>query len=643
MIRKIASTLALVLVVAGCRDSVTDPQLSHAAPPASASFTVTVSGGTSLGAYLWNQGGEAQAVNNSGASAGFVYDSVSVPHAILWTSEGATKIDPWGANLTSYSARGYAYGYGVNDVGDVVGYSFYNGTGGWPMRATRWHDGAQDLLGTLGGGYSHAYAVNNNHHVVGWASGPSQVHAFRWTPANGMQDLGVLSGGTRSDAWGINDFGTIAGSSTVGGQKYAVIWNANNVIQDLGAGAGSEAFDVNQSGQVVGSRMVEGVKRAFLWTSAGGFQDLGEGTARGINNHGIVVGIKGGGYRAFMWSASTGMVELNGAAGPGTEAEAYAVGDDGTIAGYSVVSGTTYPTKWVISGLPVLAPAAPNFITATVASLSRVDLTWGDASYNESSFRVLRRVRNPDGTLTAWQTITTLAANTTEYADVTAVTGSNYRYMVQACNGGACASSPQVGIIVDLPPAAPTNLFRTIVSNSMIRLNWTDASGNETSFKAYRRIRLEDGTLTAWSLLGSVKANSTEFRDTTAVPGTNYRYMTQACNSSGCSSSSIVSILMPLPPAAPTGVHATAFSARAVDVHWTDASTDETYFQVMRRVKYPDGSLGPWEEVGIGLADTGFYQDETVWPDANLRYMVRACHSAVCTSSSSASVVTPSS
>jgi probable HAF family extracellular repeat protein len=74
-------------------------------------------------------------------------------------------------------------------------------------------------LGTLGGTYSFATAVNDSGQVVGYSdmtgnAGPS--HAFSWTARGGMVDLGTL-GGTASIAAAVNASGQVVGVSTTTG------------------------------------------------------------------------------------------------------------------------------------------------------------------------------------------------------------------------------------------------------------------------------------------------------------------------------------------------------------------------------------------------------------------------------------------
>jgi probable HAF family extracellular repeat protein len=90
-------------------------------------------------------------------------------------------------------------------------------------------------------------------------------HAYIWTPANGMIDLGTLGGGN-SLAYGVNDFGQVAGQADTNITTDPFLWSPDSGMVDLGTLGGptdlGDAYDVangvNNAGQVSGVSLIAG-------------------------------------------------------------------------------------------------------------------------------------------------------------------------------------------------------------------------------------------------------------------------------------------------------------------------------------------------------------------------------------------------
>ncbi|MBN1673998.1 MAG: lamin tail domain-containing protein [Kiritimatiellae bacterium] len=172
--------------------------------------------------------------------------------------------------------------------------------------------------------------------------------------------------------------------------------------------------------------------------------------------------------------------------------------------------------------------------------------------------------------------------------------------------------------VIGNPPAAPTGLGASAASSSRINLSWTDASNNETGFKIDRR---QSGS-EVWTRIATTGANVSTYSDTGLAAGTTYYYRVKAYNGDGNSpySNDAAATTQQGPPAAPSGLTATAASASRIELLWTDASGNETGFKIERS---PTGSSS-WQQIATAGADASTYTDSGLTPGTAYYYRVRA-------------------
>jgi fibronectin type 3 domain-containing protein len=239
----------------------------------------------------------------------------------------------------------------------------------------------------------------------------------------------------------------------------------------------------------------------------------------------------------------------------------------GGFSPYSADSvGTTLPN----------APAAPASLAATPASYSQVDLTWPDVA-GEDSYTVERK----NGA--AWTVMAVVGANTTSYSSGGLSGGTQYTYRVKAGNdGGESAYSPEASATTPPgPPAAPSNLTASAVSQTRIDLTWSDNSPSETGFEIERKP--QGG---AWALIHTTAANATSYSDTTGLSAASqYSYRVRATNAQGDSpeSNEAGATTLPNPPNAPSNL-AVAINGSGLRLTWSDGSANETGFKIERKI-----------------------------------------------------------
>jgi hypothetical protein len=98
-------------------------------------------------------------------------------------------------------------------------------------------------------------------------------------------------------------------------------------------------------------------------------------------------------------------------------------------------------------------------------------------------------------------------------------------------NGGQATLPVTMTVPVgNAPPSAPSNLMATALTNSQIRLNWTDNASNEEGF------RINHKTLSgSWTEVGQCGNDCVSYTDNDLSPSTVYYYRVCAFNTSGSS------------------------------------------------------------------------------------------------------------
>jgi titin len=256
-------------------------------------------------------------------------------------------------------------------------------------------------------------------------------------------------------------------------------------------------------------------------------------------------------------------------------------------------------------------PAAPDSLTATAVSHSKINLKWKDNANDETGFRIERKI-SAAGT---YKQIATVGANTKSFFDTNLFTNTVYFYRVRALNTGGYSDFSNEANTVTLP-RPPGNLIAATISRHRIDLAWADSSNNENGFKIERR--LADS---AYAEIASVDANVKSFADSSLAVNTVYFYRIRAFNTGGHSSYTTETNerTLPFPPAAPRNLTATPVSFRQINLVWADSSDNEIGFKIERR---PVG--GPFEEVGIVIANENSFADTSLSKETTYFYRVRA-------------------
>jgi len=303
--------------------------------------------------------------------------------AVLWKDGEIRDLGTLGGSESTAAAinnRGQVIGFSTNAIPDPFSLLYFPAgiTNGMQTRAFLWHKGQMQDLDTLGGPDAQAFGLNERGQVIGISyinstpnstTGVPTADPFLWTEDRGMIDLGTL-GGAWGSASALNNRGQVIGTSSLAADPAACFtgndpqnchpffWDNGKLI-DLTAQSGGlivNANAINDAGEIVGlACFPNGTCHAYLWRS-GVMTDLGAlpgdcfSQPFAINSRGQVVGQSfscDGSGRVFLWENGS-MIDLNALVPPGSSLQldnTEAINDRGEIGGEGLPPGCSLDTK----------------------------------------------------------------------------------------------------------------------------------------------------------------------------------------------------------------------------------------------------------------------------------------------------------
>ena len=169
---------------------------------------------------------------------------------------------------------------------------------------------------------------------------------------------------------------------------------------------------------------------------------------------------------------------------------------------------------------------------------------------------------------------------------------------VAELNAPIVAALRPAASFVTSAPEAPTNLFTLSFGPGQIYVSWMDHSSGSSEEQEFEVERSSDGT--NFTRIATTPTNQSIYIDGGLTPGDTYWYRVRAVNfiapfgTAGVSAySNVAPGTVGTPPAAPSALQAQGVSTTAIQLSWTDNSTDELAFAIEMFV---NGAFEPYDE-----------------------------------------------
>jgi probable HAF family extracellular repeat protein len=261
-------------------------------------------------------------------------------------------------------AVGFTAAFGINDVGQIVGFYFDGMNVGHGF--LRDPSGSFTTIDVPGAMQTSANGINNFGQIVGRPG---------YLLTGGSFTTIDVPGETNTSANGINSFGQIVGgtgSLISGGHGFLRDPSGSFTPIDVPGATGTEAFGINDGGQIVGTELnASGEQHGFLLTG-GSFTEFDVPVAQGINNAGEIVLFGAGQSLLRDPSGSFTPIDVPGAEFTG----AFGLNNLGQIVGgFTDITG-----EHAFLATPIAAVPEPDTLSVLTISIAGLGIMGGCAA-----------------------------------------------------------------------------------------------------------------------------------------------------------------------------------------------------------------------------------------------------------------------
>lgn len=288
-----------------------------------------------------------------------------------------------------------------------------------------------------------------------------------------------------------------------------------------------------------------------------------------------------------------------------------------TVSGGAITSSSVVAPKGQKNFWTTRPPAPLGFSYAATGTPGQYRLKWTEPASGKARYYNIYYSTEGAPAPIQQNRIASVPVGTSKYLDWLANPDALGYYAITTVDRQGNESQPAGQSISDSqPPAAPTGLTATAVSTNQINLTW-NASTDNVGVAGYRVHRNGNKIATT---------GSTSYPDTGLTPSTTYAYTVTAYDASGneslhsdqVSGRTLSELSDEEPPAAPTGLVATAVSTTRIDLTW-NASSDNVGVAGYR--VYRNGEM-------VATAATTSYSDTGLTPATAYTYAVSAYDAA---------------